>query len=176
MGDLSGTYVTLLCSLGDRLGLFKNLAESGSCTSAEFAGRMGMDERYLREWLGALTAAGYLEYDPLSLRFALPPEHALPLVKEGDLMFVAGLHQALLADVKNLDRLAEAFKHGGGIPAEAYDQNEWDGLERFTSTWFESLLIQPWIPAVPDVKRGLERGISVADVSCGRGRGLIKLA
>jgi SAM-dependent methyltransferase len=174
--DLSGTYVTMACSIGDRLGLFKDLSANGPATSGELAMRTQINERYAREWLSCLTCAGYLEYDPSSSRFKLPPEYVAALAEEGGPMFVAGTYQGLIAESKNIIPLAEAFKKGGGIPPEAYDQNEWDGLERFTSTWFENLLVQQWIPAVPDVKIGLERGIAVADIGCGRGRALIKLA
>ena len=69
-----------------------------------------------------------------------------------------------------------AFRSGGGVSQSQYNEMMWDGLERFTSTWFENLLLQQWIPAMPDVKAQLERGCDVADVGCGRGRGLIKLA
>lgn len=175
-GDLSGTYVTLLCVLGDRLGLFKTLFSAGPATSKELAERAGINERYCREWLSGLVCAGYLEYEPSSCRFSLPPEHAPALVYETGPMFIAGIYQSFSAEVKNLDRLAEVFKHGGGVPPEAYDENECAGTERMTSAWFENLLVQQWIPAVPEVKHALEKGISVADVGCGRGKALIKLA
>src|SRR5438067_11827044 len=74
------------------------------------------------------------------------------------------------------DQVVSAFRNGGGVSQSQYSDMMWDGLERFTSTWFENLLLQQWIPAMPDVKAHLERGCHVADVGCGRGRGLIKLA
>ena len=74
------------------------------------------------------------------------------------------------------DQVVSAFRNGGGVSQSQYSDMMWDGLERFTSTWFENLLLQQWIPAMPDVKAHLERGCDVADVGCGRGRGLIKLA
>ena len=76
LGDTSATMTTLLASIGDRLGLFKDLAANGPGTSAELARRTGTNERYVREWLGGMTTAGYLEYDPPTHRFSLPPEHA----------------------------------------------------------------------------------------------------
>ena len=74
------------------------------------------------------------------------------------------------------DQVVSAFRSGGGVSQSQYNDMMWDGLERLTSTWFENLLLQQWIPAMPDVKAHLERGCDVADVGCGRGRGLIKLA
>jgi SAM-dependent methyltransferase len=70
----------------------------------------------------------------------------------------------------------EAFRHGGGIPYGAYPNSMYEGIERFTAGWFENLLIPVWIAALPEVKAQLEHGIRVADVGCGRGRALIKLA
>jgi len=75
-----------------------------------------------------------------------------------------------------LNQLEQCFKQGGGVPQSAYNEHMWDGLERFTAGWFENLLLQQWIPALPTVKGKLEAGCRVADVGCGRGRALIKLA
>ncbi len=76
LDDASGLTTTVLASIGDRLDLFKDLAANGPATSAELAARVSIDERYAREWLSGMTSAGYLEYDPASGRFTLPPEHA----------------------------------------------------------------------------------------------------
>lgn len=176
LGDTSATLTTILASLGDRLGLFKDLASNGSATSEQFAARTGIDERYGREWLGGMVAAGYLQYDPSSQRFSLPPEHAAALAQEGGPFFFGGVYQMLPSLTGILDQLTQAFRKGGGVPQSAYDANLWDGMERFTAGWFENLLTQQWIPAAPDVRHKLEVGALVADVGCGRGRALIKLA
>jgi SAM-dependent methyltransferase len=176
VGDLSGTMVSFLCSIGDRLGLFKELSANGPASSVELAARAGIDERYAREWLRALTTAGYLEYDGLTQRYSLPPEHALALAQEGGPMFVGGMYQMIPAFAGPLNQLIQAFRQGGGVPQAAYDQAFWDGFERFSGGWFENLLIQQWIPAVPSVQTKLERGALVADIGSGRGRALIKLA
>ena len=174
--QLSGTLTVLLAAIGDRLGLFKDLAAHGAATSAEFAKRTGLNERYLREWLGGLAAAGYLTYDQGSKRFELPAEHASALAEEAGPMFVCGVLQQLPPLVGVLDEVVSAFKNGGGVPQSRYAAGFWDGLERFTASWFENLLLPVWLPAMPDVKAHLERGADVADVGCGRGRALIKLA
>lgn len=176
LGDTSATLVTILAVIGDRLGLFKDLAANGPATSAELAVRAGINERYAREWLGAMATAGYVEYDAASRRFTLPPEHAPALAQESGPFFFGGAYQMIPALVGILGQVTEAFRKGGGVPYGAYDINCWDGMERFTNTWFENLLIQHWIPAMPDVRAKLERGARVADVGCGRGRALIKLA
>ena len=162
--------------IGDRLGLFKDLAANGTATSSELADRAGINERYAREWLGGMANAGYVVYDPASGRFTLPPEHAPALAQEGGPFFFGGAHQMLTSFYGVLDQLTEAFRKGGGVPQSAYDDNMWDGMERFTRGWFENLLTQEWIPAMPEVKARLEQGAYLADVGCGRGRALIKLA
>jgi 2-polyprenyl-3-methyl-5-hydroxy-6-metoxy-1,4-benzoquinol methylase len=175
LGDTSGMTATVMASIGDRLGLFKELVHSPS-NSAELAARTGCNERYIREWLGGMASAGYVEYSPVSGRFTLPPEHIPALAQEGGPVFFGGVHQMLLGMVGQLKQIEQAFQQGGGVPQSAYDDNMWDGMERFTSGWFENLLVQQWLPAMPEVEAKLKRGIDVADVGCGRGRALIKLA
>jgi SAM-dependent methyltransferase len=174
--QISGTMTTLLGAIGDRLGLFKNLAEQGSATSAELASRTKLNERYLREWLGGMGTAGYVNYDGATKRFSLPAEHASVLAQENGPFFVGGMYQMLPAFTSVFDHVLNAFRNGGGVSQSQYNDMMWDGLERFTCTWFENLLLQQWIPAMPDVKAHLERGCDVADVGCGRGHALIKLA
>src|SRR5262245_41783953 len=174
--QISGTMTTLLACVGDRLGLFKNLAEQGSATSAELASRTKLNERYLREWLGGMATAGYLNYDGPTKRFSLPAEHASVLAQENGPFFVGGLYQMLPAQAAVFEQVVSAFRNGGGVSQSQYNDMMWDGLERCSSTWFENLLLQQWIPAMLDVKALLERGCDVADVGCGRGRGIIKLA
>ena len=176
LGDAAGMMSVLMCSIGDRLGLFKNLAEHGPATSPEFAVRAGINERYAREWLSGLACAGYLDYEPSSGRFALPPEHAPVLAQEGGPVFFGGLYEMVPAWVQPIEQVIAAVKNGGGAPQSAYPQGFWDGFERFSGGWFENLLTPVWIPAMPDVEAMLTRGASVADVGCGRGRALIKMA
>ena len=106
---------------------------------------------------------------------AFQPNTRQCLLKNGP-FFVGGIYQMLPAQAGVFDHVVSAFRNGGGVSQSQYTDMMWDGLERLTSTWFENLLLQLWIPAMPDVKAHLERGCDVADVGCGRGRGLIKLA
>jgi SAM-dependent methyltransferase len=174
--DINGAMVSVMCSLGDQLGLFKDLHANGPATSDELAERAGIQERYAREWLSSMAGAGYLTYDPSSKRFTMPPEHAAVLAEENGLFFFGGLYQQLPAMVSIYDQLLHAFRNGGGVPQAEYGERFWDGFERFSGSQFENLLVQAWIPAMPDVQSRLERGALVADVGCGRGRALIKLA
>lgn len=174
--DTAGAGITLLGAVGDKLGLFKDLAASGPATSAELARRTGISERYAREWLGAMAAAGYLEYAASGEKFTLPAEHAPALAQEAGPAFFGGVYEMFTGMISVFDRLPEAFRTGAGVPQSAYPEQTYDGMDRFTAGWFENLLLQEWIPAVPHVEAALGKGISVADVGCGRGRALVKLA
>lgn len=176
MGDMSGAVVGLMCALGDRLGLFKALMAYGPATSVEFAAHAGVDERYAREWLSALTSARYLEYDPASQTFILPPEHAGALAEEGGMTFMGGAFQLLHGLVGTLDQLVEAFRSRRHVPQESYNENLQCGMERMSAVWFENMLVQQWISSIPDVQAQLEHGVHVADIGCGSGRALITLA
>jgi SAM-dependent methyltransferase len=176
LNDCSATFVTTLAAFGDRLGLFKTLATSGSATSAELASRAGIDERYAREWLGGMTAAGYLSHDPETRRFELPPEHAPALADEGGPYFFGGAYEMLLALSAIYGPLMQAFQQGGGVPPSAYDSRFWQGMDRFTACWFNHSLLQTWLPAMPEVRLRLERGTELADIGCGRGLALMRLA
>ena len=176
LADTAALAVTVMSSIGDRLGLFKNLAELGSATSAELAERAQVNERYAREWLGAMASAGYLEYDPETIRFTLPPEHIPVLAQENGPVFFGGVQEELVGLAGPVNQLIQAFRSGGGVPMEAYDPSTWEGLTRFTSGWFENLLVPVWLPAMPEVQAKLERGALVADVGSGHGKALIKLA
>ena len=176
VGDISATVVTAMSVIGDRLGLFKELATSGPVTSDELAERTGLNERYMREWLSSLACAGYLEYEPDAGRFALPSEHAPSLAEEPGPYFAGGFLEVLPYWWGQTDSIVDAFKSGGGVHQSAYSDHMWSGLERFTASWFENLLLQVWIPAMPEVQAKLERGVLMADVGCGNGRAAIKLA
>jgi len=113
--QISGTMTTLLAAVGDRLGLFKNLAEQGPATSAELATRTKLNERYLREWLGGMATAGYLDHDRSTKRFSLPAEHASVLAQENGPFFVGGIYQMLPAQAGVFDQVVTAFRNGGGV-------------------------------------------------------------
>jgi SAM-dependent methyltransferase len=176
LGDLSATTTYLLAVLDDRLDLFTTLAGEGPATSDELAQRAGINERYAREWLAGLAAAGYLDYDPDTTRYTLPAEHAPVLVEEGGPVFLGGACKEISGILPVLDNLTEAFRTGGGAPSAAYDERFWNGLERFTGTWYDHQLIPVWLPEIPAATEKLEAGADVAEVGCGHGRALITLA
>jgi 2-polyprenyl-3-methyl-5-hydroxy-6-metoxy-1,4-benzoquinol methylase len=176
LNDASAATMAILAALGDRLGLFKDLSTKGSATSTEFAIRNRIGMRYAKEWLAAMACAGYLRYEPAGKRFELPPEHAPVLAQENGPLFFGGVFQMLPPLVAAFDRLAEAFRSGGGVPQSVFDEDLWEGMERFSAVWVENTLVPQWLPAMPEVQKKLRAGVEVADVGCGRGRALIKLA
>jgi SAM-dependent methyltransferase len=176
LNDSSATFTTMMAAIGDRLGLFKALAAGGPATSVDLAMRAGIDERYAREWLGGMTNAGYLVHDSTTGRFTLPHEHLPALAEEGGPFFFGGAYEMLLALGTIYDPLTDAFRRGGGVPQSSYDPRFFHGMERFTAGWFNSLLLQEWLPAMPDVRQRLEAGTELADIGCGRGRALLRLA
>src|SRR5262249_13133313 len=112
LGDTSATLTTTLAVLGDRLGLFKDLAAHGPATSDELASRMGINEPHAGECRGGRPSAGYQEYEPATRRFTLPPEHAPALAQEGGPVFFGGIYQMLPAQIGVLDQLTVAFRAG----------------------------------------------------------------
>src|SRR5260370_21783553 len=123
------------------MGIFKNLAEEGAGTSAELGSRTNLNELYLREWLGGMATAGYLNYDGTKTRFTLPAEHAAVLAQENGPFFVGGMYQMLPAFTGVFDQVLTAFRSGGGGLQSQYNDMVWEGLERFTCHLVEYLLM-----------------------------------
>src|SRR5207244_6917000 len=105
LSDTSGLTTTIMASIGDRLGLFKQLAHAPA-TSAQLATRAAINERYAREWLGAMASAGYVEYDPESRRFTLTAEHVPVLAQESGHIFYGGIHEMLAGIVGYFNQLS----------------------------------------------------------------------
>jgi SAM-dependent methyltransferase len=159
-----------LVMIGDELGLYDAMAEAGPLTSEELARRTGTHERYVREWLLNQAAGGYVEYDPTSGRYTLPPEHAAALPS------LFGGFQTYLAAAKAAPRIAAAFRTGEGMHWGEHDAGVFAGIERVYRPSYEQFLVSSWIPALDGVAEKLERGATVADVGCGHGASTIILA
>jgi SAM-dependent methyltransferase len=172
----SSAFVTItMAALGDRLGLWKDLAANGPATSVRLARRTGLSERHVREWLAAMAAAGYLAYEPSTRQFSLDHEHANVLADEGGPSFLGGIPDLLVSYLRPYERLVETFRTGGGVPQSAFPDATYRGQERFSAGWYEHLLVQQWLPAaLLDSK--LDAGVHVCDVGSGGGRALVKLA
>jgi 2-polyprenyl-3-methyl-5-hydroxy-6-metoxy-1,4-benzoquinol methylase len=175
LGDAAGLMASTLATLGDRLGLFRALA-GGPAASSELAAAAEVNERYAREWLRGMYAAGYLELDRDSGRYSLPLEHAQVLANEGGPAFLGGAFQLTFGYLRTIERLTEAFRSGGGVPQSAYPTETWDGMGRFSRAFYDNLLVQRWLPMVAGLPERLERGARWADVGCGSGVAVIRLA
>jgi SAM-dependent methyltransferase len=176
VGDMGAAYSAVLVLVGDRLGLYKAMLGAGPINSAELARRSGADERYLREWLAAQAAAGYIEYDAAADRYLMTPEQELVFATEGGPAFMPGAFEILASMFRDEPRISEAIKSGSGFGWHEHDQCLFRGTERFFRPGYAAHLIGEWIPALNGVREKLERGASVADVGCGHGSSTILMA
>jgi 2-polyprenyl-3-methyl-5-hydroxy-6-metoxy-1,4-benzoquinol methylase len=174
--DFGGAYHTTLAVIGDKLGLYKALADGEPRTPAELAAQTGTAERYIREWLNANAAGSYVTYHPDAGRYSLSPEQALLLADEGSPAFFLGAFQTALAATKIEPKLAEAFRTGAGVGWHEHDHQVFHGVERFFRTGYAANLVQSWIPALDGVEAKLRAGATVADVGCGHGASTILMA
>ena len=176
LGDVGSALTASLVVIGDKLGLYRALAEGGPATPAELARRTQTSERYVREWLSGQAAAGYVSYDPTSRRFALPPAHAACLTDDSSPACVLGAFQAMTAAMRAEPRIADGFRTGKGVGWHEHDPDLFVGVERFFRPGYNAHLVNEWIPALDGVQAKLERGARVADVGCGLGASTIILA
>jgi 2-polyprenyl-3-methyl-5-hydroxy-6-metoxy-1,4-benzoquinol methylase len=176
VGDVGAAMSAALVVIGDKLGLYKAMAEGGPMTSVDLAQRTGTTERYVREWLNAQAAGGYVTYDPTSGRFTLPPEQALALADESSPASVPGLFHVTAAMWHGEEKMTENFRSGGGITWGAQHPCLFVGTERFFRSGYIGSLVKAWLPALDGVTAKLERGAKVADVGCGLGASTILMA
>jgi len=165
-----------LSYIGDKLGIFAALAAAGPVTVSQLAARTGLNERYLREWLGAMVTAEYVDYDPGKGTYHLPPEHAAPLADENFRFFVGGFLEMIVPAVSMAPRVAEAFRDGKGVPQGDYPPEMFEAIQRGTAPWYKTQLVSSWIPAMPQVAKKLRAGGAALDVGCGRGVAAVTLA
>jgi SAM-dependent methyltransferase len=169
VGELGATVNAGLIVLGDRLGLYKAMAESGPITSAELAEKTGTAERYVREWLNAQAAGGFVEYTPETQRYLLPPEQAMALANEESPAFVCGAFELATASLKSESQIESAFRSGAGFGWHQHDLGVSTGCERFFRPGYNANLVSSWLPALEGVEAKLGVGAKVADVGCGLG-------
>jgi SAM-dependent methyltransferase len=174
--EVGATLNTALVVMGDKLGLYRTLASAGPLTPAEVASRSGCAERYVREWLNAQAAGGYLEYDPGSGRYVLPAEQAVALTDESSPAYLPGFFQIALGSVHDAPRVVDAARTGAGIGWHDHVADVHEGCERFFRPGYNAHLIEEWLPALDGVVAKLEAGAKVADVGCGHGASTILMA
>jgi len=170
--DVAATLHAGLVLIGDKLGLYRAMAGAGPLTPTELALRTGTHERYVREWLSAQAAGGYVDYDQATGRFTLPAEHAF-LLLDADL---PGAFQLGVGSVRDEPKIADAFRTGTGVGWHEHDAGVFEGCERFFRPGYAMHLVGEWIPALDGMKARLEAGARVADVGCGHGASTIIMA
>lgn len=178
-----GTADLLTLYVGDRLGLYRGLADGRPSTASELAARTGTHERYVREWLEQQADTGILEVAnpeaaPAARRYRLPPGHAEVLLDRASLSYLAFLGRFVAAVARPLPAVLEAFRTGAGVPWGDYGQDAREAQEEQNRPIFLNLLVAAWLPASPEVHARLQADppARVADVACGAGWSSIAMA
>lgn len=175
VGDLGAAMSATLMLVGDRLGLYKALAQS-ALTSDQLAQRTGTNERYVREWLGNQGAGGYVQFDAASGKWSLSPEQALCLADPNGPVDMPGAYNIVEATFHALGRTLENFKTGKGMEWGEHHACLFHGTERFFRAGYNANLVTSWLPALDGVVEKLKRGAKAADVGCGHGASTVLMA
>jgi SAM-dependent methyltransferase len=172
---LNDGFLALMTSLGHETGLLDSLAELPPATSHEIANASGLNERYVREWLGAMVTGGIVEYDPADRSYRLPPEHAASLTRAAGTGNLAAMMQwvGLMGGVE--PGVADCFRNGGGLSYTEYDRFH-RIMADSNGRIFDETLVQVTLPLVPGIEDRLRAGIDVLDVGCGSGHAINVMA
>ncbi|HEX3268987.1 MAG TPA: class I SAM-dependent methyltransferase [Gaiellaceae bacterium] len=179
--DAIGAFDLFSVHIGERLGLYRALADRGPLTSSELAEAAGIHERYAREWLEQQAASDILAAegeDERSRRFRLPEGHDEALLDVSSLNYIAPMARAVLASIRPIDALLEAMRTGDGVPYADYGEDLHEAQAAFTRPLFENLLGSDWLGGVPEIRERLlaDPPARVADLACGQGRSSIEIA
>jgi 2-polyprenyl-3-methyl-5-hydroxy-6-metoxy-1,4-benzoquinol methylase len=176
-GSTLGAMDVLSVYLGDRLGLYRALADRGPSSPEELAEATGLEERYVREWLEQQATTRILDLEDDG-RFTLPAGHDEALLDEASLNYVAPFGKLLVACVRPIDQLLAAYRSGEGVPYADYGADLHEGQAEFTRPLFNHLLGSEWFPGIPDVHERLQADppARVADVACGQGYSTMAIA
>jgi 2-polyprenyl-3-methyl-5-hydroxy-6-metoxy-1,4-benzoquinol methylase len=174
--DLGAAITAPLVLIGDKLGLYKAMADGEPVTAAELAQRTDCHERYIREWLCQQAASGYVEYDAAEGTFRLPPEQAMALADEDSPAFIPGAFQLMAATIKDEPQITERFRSGEGFGWHEHHTDLFAGTERFFRPGYLANLVESWLPALDGVVEKLTAGARVADIGCGHGASTILMA
>jgi SAM-dependent methyltransferase len=176
LGDLSAGYAGVTVSLGSKLGLYKAMSGAGPISSHELAARSGCAERFVREWLNAQAAGGYVAYHAVSDTYELLPEQAMVLADEDSPVFLPHAWQVPASMWFDEERTLHAFRTGAGVPWDEHDSRLHVGVAAFYRNAYRGSLVSQWLPALDGVVERLEAGITVADVGCGHGHSTLLMA
>ena len=175
--DVGAAATTALVILGDRLGLWQAMAGAGPLGSEQLAARTGCAERYLREWMAAQAAGGWLSYDAATSTYTLADEAAVVLTDADSPAYLAGLFALMLPWYRDLHHNEAAFRTGDGVPWAAHDDELYHAVERLFRPAYAANLVQAWIPAFDGLDARLRSASArIADVGCGHGASTMLLA
>ena len=176
VGNMTGATACLSIWLGDELGLYRALAQSGAQSSDEVSSETGCNPRLVREWLDGQAAAGLVQYDPDADRYSLSAEAAMALADEDSPAFTARAMNALGSMFMDVEKIKAAFTGDGGLSWGDHHPCLFKGTEWFFRAGYRAYLPGEWIPALDGVEEKLKSGARVADVGCGHGASVVVMA
>lgn len=176
ISDFGAAWHAPLVVIGDRLGLYRALAENGPLNSTELAAHTQTHERYVREWLRSQAAGGYVSYDSRTERYHMSPEQVMVLVDEDSPTFLVGAFQGAVAGLLAAPKIEAAFRSGEGVGWDQHDAELFHATERLFRPGYAEYLVRDWIPAMEGVADRLTSGARVADIGCGFGASTILMA
>jgi 2-polyprenyl-3-methyl-5-hydroxy-6-metoxy-1,4-benzoquinol methylase len=169
VGDIASNMSAMTVILGERLGLYKAMADSKPVTSAELAAKTNTYERYIREWLASQAAAGYVNYNTSDGKYSLPVENAFVLAEENSPAYIQGAYQLIRSIFKDEEKFVEMFRTGKGLLWGEHHHDLFEGTAKFFKSAYIGNLVQSWIPSLEGVEEKLRQGAKVADIGCGYG-------
>ncbi len=169
IGDLAGAFSIAPVRIGGALGLYRALAKAGPVSAEKLSNLTGLAERYLREWLAHQAASGYIEYDPRSERFTLPPEHAAALADPDSPAYIIDGFSTAMALSENMPAVMDAFRTGQGVHWQNQSGCIACSIAEFFRPGYRANLVDRWLPALGDTVERLREGAVVADIGCGHG-------
>ncbi|MGR3320263.1 MAG: class I SAM-dependent methyltransferase [Candidatus Anammoxibacter sp.] len=176
VGDMGGAFTMALGYIGDRLGIFKAMAGAGPLTSTELAGKLSLNERYVREWAKAMVAAEYIDYDHGANKYIMTEEQATVLADEDSPAFIGGAFHFTIPTIFNTKKIMNIFREGGGIPYHEIGDEIPEAIERLFRPGYIHSLSKEWLGAVPGLKERLEKKANIADIGCGCGQSSVAMA
>lgn len=176
IGDVAGALSLFMAYIGDQAGVFDTLDGEGRLTLAQIAEKTGYNEKYLHQWLGSVSAAGYVTFHPEDETFSLSPEQALVFAREGQPANMQGFIMAVVSQYEEHQKSVDTFRSGQGRPWGEHSQCLFCGTDRFFRPGYQANLVETWIPALDGVEAKLTSGAKVADIGCGHGSSTVLLA
>jgi 2-polyprenyl-3-methyl-5-hydroxy-6-metoxy-1,4-benzoquinol methylase len=175
VGILNGGMLSLMLTVGHRTGLFDKMSAMAPATSEDIAKQTGLNERYIREWLGSMVTGGIVEYDPSAGTYRLPPEHAVSLTRAAGPNNLCAMAEFVPEMAAVTDGIVESFRKGGGVPYSAFE-NFQKYMAELSAQIVDATLIDVTLELVPGLKARMEQGIDVADLGCGSGHAINVMA